>query len=50
MQWCIEPLNIYDDIIIFGRDQGKHDMKLGNVSKRFQQKQLLVNVKSELRY
>lgn len=29
MQQCIESLNIYDDIIIFGRDQDKPDTKLG---------------------
>lgn len=50
MQWCIESLNIYDDIIIFGRDQDKHDMKLGNISKCFEQKQLPVNAKKRNLY
>lgn len=43
----VQSLNIYDDIIIFGRDEDKHDIKLGNVSKCFQQKQLLVNAKKK---
>lgn len=50
MQWCIESLNIYDDIIIFGRDQDKYDMKLGNISKCFEQKQLPVNAKKRNLY
>lgn len=51
MRWCIESLNIYDDVIIFGRDQDKRDMKLGNISKCFKQKHLLEDSKQkELRH
>lgn len=43
MQCCVELLNIYDNIIIFGRDQDMHDKELGNVSKCFHDRQLMLN-------